>query len=117
MTNSHIYRSSPQEVFCKKGVLGNFAKFTGKHLRHSLFFNQIADPMSATLLKKRLWHRCSPVNFAKFFKNTFFYRTPVMAASVFKCSAVNCYSMRFILLWELTYIEFELTSTLSEYYK
>ena len=26
------YRSSSPEVFCKKGVLRNFAKFTGKHL-------------------------------------------------------------------------------------
>ena len=25
------YRSSRSEVFCKKGVLKNFAKFTGKH--------------------------------------------------------------------------------------
>ena len=25
------YRSSCPEVFCKKGVLKNFAKFTGKH--------------------------------------------------------------------------------------
>ena len=31
------------EVFCKKGVLRNFAKFTGKHLRQSLFFNKVAD--------------------------------------------------------------------------
>ena len=30
-------RSSRQEVFCKKSVLGNFAKFTGKHLRQGLF--------------------------------------------------------------------------------
>ena len=29
----------------------------------------------ATLLKKILWHRYFPVNFAKFFKNTFWYRT------------------------------------------
>ena len=36
---------------------------------------------SATLLKKRLWHRCFPVNFVKFFKNTFSYRTPLVAAS------------------------------------
>ena len=34
------------------------------------FFNKVADP--ATLLKKRLWHRCFPVNFANFFKNTNF---------------------------------------------
>ena len=32
------YRSSRPEVFCKKGVLRNFSKFTGKHLCHSLFF-------------------------------------------------------------------------------
>ena len=32
----------PPEVFCKKGVLRNFAKFTGKHLCQSLFFNQVA---------------------------------------------------------------------------
>ena len=30
------YRSSRPEVFCKKGVLRNFAKFTGKHLYQSL---------------------------------------------------------------------------------
>ena len=27
-----ISRSSQPEVFCKKGILRNFAKFTGKHL-------------------------------------------------------------------------------------
>ena len=32
-----LVRSSHPEVFCKKGVLRNFAKFTGKHLYESLF--------------------------------------------------------------------------------
>ena len=32
-------RSSRPKVFCKKGVLRNFLKFTGKQLRQSLFFN------------------------------------------------------------------------------
>ena len=31
-------RSSRPEVFCKKGVLKNFPKFTGKHLCQSLLF-------------------------------------------------------------------------------
>ena len=31
------YRSSRPEMFCKKGVLKNFAIFTGKHLCWSLF--------------------------------------------------------------------------------
>ena len=35
-------RSSRPEVFCKKGVLRNSAKFTGKHLCQSLFFNKVA---------------------------------------------------------------------------
>ena len=34
-------RSSRPEVFRKKGVFRNFAKFTGKHLRQSLFFNKV----------------------------------------------------------------------------
>ena len=36
-------RGSRPEVFCKKGVLKNFAKFTGKYLCHSLVFNKVAD--------------------------------------------------------------------------
>ena len=39
---SVLYRSSRPEGFCKKGVLTNFAKFTGKHLWESLFFNKVA---------------------------------------------------------------------------
>ena len=35
-------RSSRPDVFCKKGVLRNFAKFTGQHLCQSLFFNKVA---------------------------------------------------------------------------
>ena len=48
------YRSSHPEVFCKKGVLRNFAKFTRKHMCRSLFLNKVAGLRSATLLKKRL---------------------------------------------------------------
>ena len=57
-----LNRSSRLEVFCEKGVLRNFAKFTGKHLCQSLFFNKVAG----------LWHRCFPVNFAKFLRTPFF---------------------------------------------
>ena len=64
-------RSSRPEVFCKKGVFRNFAKFTGKHLYQSLFFNKVVGLRPATLLKKRLWHGCFPVNFAKFLRTPF----------------------------------------------
>ena len=56
-------RSSRPEVFCKKGVLRNFAKFTRKHLCQGLFFNKVAS--------LRLWHKCFPVNFAKFLRTPF----------------------------------------------
>ena len=35
-------RSSLPEVFCKKDVLINFEKFTGKHPHQNLFFNKVA---------------------------------------------------------------------------
>ena len=73
-------RSSRQEVFCKKSVLKHFAKFTGKHLFQSLFFNEIAGLRLATLLKKRLWHRCFPVDFTKFILTTFYTEPPVAAS-------------------------------------
>ena len=38
----NINKSSRLEVFFKKGALRNFAKFTGKHLCQSLFFNKVA---------------------------------------------------------------------------
>ena len=69
-------RSSSQAVFCKKVVLRNFVKFTGKHMCQSLFFNKVAGLRPATLLKKRLWRRCFPMNYAKFLGAPFFTEHP-----------------------------------------
>ena len=38
--SSKKVRSSRPEMLCKKDVLRNFTKFTGKHLRQSLIFNK-----------------------------------------------------------------------------
>ena len=86
-----IVRSSRSEVFCKKGFLKNFAKFTGKHLCESLFFNNIASSRPATLLKERLCNFSKKetlaqmffCEFCEIFKNTYFYRTTPMAAYKF----------------------------------
>ena len=114
-------------MFCRKDVLRNLAKFTGKHLCQSLFLNKVAGlkrdsntgvscesfelsrntyveehPRTAAsiywlgigitckkifcymrdscysvqvvycLLKKRLWHKCFPVNLVKFLRTLFF---------------------------------------------
>ena len=53
----------------KTCILTNFAKFRGKHLCRSLFFNEGLKP--ATLLKERHHYRCFPVNFAKFLRKCF----------------------------------------------
>ena len=66
------FRSSHQRYSIK---LKNFAKFTGKHLYQSLFFNKVEDLSPATLLKQRLWHRCFPVNFRKFLRTPFLQNT------------------------------------------
>ena len=64
-------KQSPRGVLLK-GVLRNLTKFTGKQLYQRLFFNKVADLRPATLLKKRLWHRCFPVNFVKFLRTPLF---------------------------------------------
>ena len=73
--------SSRPVVFCKKGVLRNFTKFTRKHLYQSLFFNKVAGLRPAASLKKIPWHRCFPMNFVKFSRTTFSHRTHLVAAS------------------------------------
>ena len=45
------YRNSHPDVLCKKGVLRNFAKFTGKYLCQSLFSNKVAGLRPAALLQ------------------------------------------------------------------
>ena len=69
------WKSNHLNVFCKKDVLKIFAKFTGKHLFQSLFFDKVAGLRPATLSKKGLWHRCLPVNFAKLLRTPFLQNT------------------------------------------
>ena len=65
-------RSSRPEVFCKKVVLRNFAKFKGKHLCQSLFFNKRdLRPEACNFIVKETWHRSS-CEVGEISKNTFF---------------------------------------------
>ena len=56
-------------MFRKKDVPRTFAKFTGKQLCQSLFFNKVAD---LSLFSSE---------FCEISKNSFSYRTPPVAAS------------------------------------
>ena len=59
------FRSNYRRCSVRTNVLTNFAKFTGKRLCLSLFFNKVAG----------LRHRRFPVNFAKFLGTTFLQNT------------------------------------------
>ena len=73
------FRTSRPEVFCKKGALRDFARFTCQ----SLFFNKFTGLRPGILSKKRLWHKYFfPVDFAKFLRTHFFHRKPLVAAFV-----------------------------------
>ena len=56
-------RKQLPELFCEKCVLKNFAKQLNICVKISFLRTLQARP--ATLLKKRPWQRCFPVNFAK----------------------------------------------------
>ena len=53
-------RSSPRRCSVRKGVLRNFAKFTGKHLCQRLFFNKE---------KRENKKKTNPPNAIFYFKN------------------------------------------------
>ena len=63
---SYRIRSSRPKLFCKKIVLRNFSKFTGKHLCQSLFLIKLQawGLRPATLLKKRMFMFPGPRPFA-----------------------------------------------------
>ena len=71
MDDGSMVRNSHRRCSIKKGVLKNLTKFTEKYLCWSLYFNKVVGLTPATLLKKRLQHRCFPVNFANFLRTLF----------------------------------------------
>ena len=59
-------QKQPPDVFFKRiGALKNFLDFSGKHLLESIF-NKVAALQACIFIKKRLKHKCFPVNIAKF---------------------------------------------------
>ena len=57
-----------QKLFNKKAVLKSFAIFTGKHLCQSFFFKLNCRPSVCNFTKRRLQHRFSRANIAKFLR-------------------------------------------------
>ena len=65
-------QKQPPKVFCKKDGFRNFAKFTGKHMCQSLFFNKVAGLQPCKIIKKETLAQVIPCKFCEISKNTFF---------------------------------------------
>ena len=68
-----MFRSSHQRCSVRKGVLRNFAKFTGKHLCQSLFFNKVAGlrPHACNFIEIETLAQVFSCEFREISKNTF----------------------------------------------
>ena len=71
-----------------KGVLRNFAKFTGKHLCKSLFFNKVAG-LICNFIKKETPTQVFSCEFCEISKNTFFTEQVWATASGWTGSIIN----------------------------
>ena len=86
-------------MFCKKGVLRNFAKFTGKHLCQSLF-NKVGG-WGLQLYYKETLTQVFSCEFCEISKNTFSLRTLPVATCV--CSRKIPVGMEASILWWAQY--------------
>ena len=68
-TSRYLHATSHRRCSVKKGVLKSFPNFIGKHLWCSLYLIKLP---ACNFIKKRLQHKCFPVNFGKLLK------TPVL---------------------------------------
>ena len=68
---AYIQKQSPGGALYKS-CSQNFRQIHRKTPVAESFLNIVVDLRPATLLKKRLWHRCFPVNFSKFLRTPFF---------------------------------------------
>ena len=68
-----FYRCSHWRCSVKESVLRKvFAKFTGKQLCQRLYFNKVCGPKA---VKRRLRHKCFPLNLEKFVRTPFLQNT------------------------------------------
>ena len=82
--NTKVREEAFVQTCSAKGVLRNFVKFTGKHLPQRLFYNKVAGlrPEACNFIIKESLAQVFSCEFWKISKNTYFYRTPLVAASV-----------------------------------
>ena len=84
-------------MFCEKGVLRNFAKFTGKHLCQSLFFSIKLQASVCNFIIKEALAQVFSCEFCEISQNIFSHRTAPVAASVFRILLILNLSFKIIL--------------------
>ena len=90
------YRSSHRRCSVRKGVLRTLAKFTGKYLCQSLFFNKVACG-ACNLIKKETLAQVFSCEFCQISENTFLHRTPLLAAfRIFLFSSISEFTKPFL---------------------
>ena len=94
LVNSNVISDGSEVV--KKGVPRNFAKFIGKHLCQSLFFDS-SRPQTSNFIKKETLAQVFSCE-CEIYKNTFFTEHFWMAASYSYCSYSGYYCHGFALL-------------------
>ena len=77
-------------MFCKKDILRNFTKFTGKRLCQRLF---LKEPQARNFIKEEFWHGCFHMNFPKFL------RTPFFTEGCFWILFKTCHVMVVFITW------------------
>ena len=82
ITLSDYHQKQPPEVLCKKGILRNFATFTGKHLCQSLFFNKVAGLKVCNFIKIETLAQVFSCKCCVISKDTFFTEHLRTAATV-----------------------------------
>ena len=103
-------RSSRPEVFCKKGVLRNFSKFSGKHLCQSLFIKK------ETLAQLFSCEFCE-MNFAKFPRKPFLQNTSDVCFCKYKKDLVEIAAPAHIKIWQnltsisVSYVKSQMANT------
>ena len=70
-----------------KMLLLNILQYSQENTSVGVSFNKVTTPQHCNFIKKRLQHRCFPVNITKFFKSTYFEEHLRTAASKFNTRA------------------------------
>ena len=86
--NLNTFKNSCSQMVFKIGLLKNFAIFTGIHLCWGHFLIKLQVLRPATLFKKTPTQVLS-CEYCEIFKNSFFYRTRLVATSLL-CKTKSC---------------------------